>query len=101
MTNTVELLAPAGSREAFLGAISAGADAVYLAGQKFGARAYAGNFTEEELTESLREAHLLGRKIYLTVNTLTREEELPELTFGHEPEKGGIVMEVSYSEVLR
>lgn len=80
MTNTVELLAPAGSREAFLGALSAGADAVYLAGQKFGARAYAGNFTEEELTESLREAHLLGRKIYLTVNTLTREEELPELT---------------------
>ncbi|MBQ5361002.1 MAG: U32 family peptidase, partial [Lachnospiraceae bacterium] len=80
MTHTVELLAPAGSREAFLGALSAGADAVYLAGQKFGARAYAGNFTEEELTESLREAHLLGRKIYLTVNTLTREEELPELT---------------------
>ena len=79
MTHTVELLAPAGSREAFLGALSAGADAVYLAGQKFGARAYAGNFTEEELTESLREAHLLGRKIYLTVNTLTREEELPEL----------------------
>lgn len=80
MMHTVELLAPAGSREAFLGALSAGADAVYLAGQKFGARAYAGNFTEEELILSLREAHLLGRKIYLTVNTLTREEELPELT---------------------
>jgi putative protease len=80
MMHTVELLAPAGSREAFLGAVSAGADAVYLAGQKFGARAYAGNFTEEELIVSLKEAHLLGRKIYLTVNTLTREEELPELT---------------------
>ena len=79
MMHKVELLAPAGSREAFLGALSAGADAVYLAGQKFGARAYAGNFTEEELEISLREAHLLGRKIYLTVNTLTREEELPEL----------------------
>ncbi len=79
MMHKVELLAPAGSREAFLGALSAGADAVYLAGQKFGARAYAGNFTEEELALSLREAHLLGRRIYLTVNTLTREEELPEL----------------------
>ena len=74
-----ELLAPAGSREAFIGAVSAGADAVYLAGQRFGARAYADNFSTQELLEALEEAHLLGRKIYLTANVLTREKELPEL----------------------
>ena len=73
-----ELLAPAGSREAFLGALRAGADAFYLAGQRFGARAYAQNFTEEEIIESLKEAHLLGRRIYLTANVLTRQEELAE-----------------------
>ncbi len=74
-----ELLAPAGSREAFIGAVNAGADAVYLAGQRFGARAYADNFSTQELLEALEEAHLLGRKIYLTANVLTREKELPEL----------------------
>ncbi len=75
-----ELLAPAGNMEAFRGALNAGADAVYLAGQSFGARAYAGNFTEEELREALQRAHLFGVRIYLTVNTLTRQEELAELT---------------------
>ena len=75
----VELLAPAGSRESFLGALAAGADAFYLAGQKFGARAYADNFSAEELDQTIREAHLFGKKVYLTVNTLTREDELPEL----------------------
>ena len=73
-----ELLAPAGSREAFLGALRAGADAFYLAGQRFGARAYAQNFTEEEIRQSLEEAHLVGRRIYLTANVLTRPEELEE-----------------------
>ena len=76
----VELLAPAGGMEAFRGALNAGADAVYLAGQQFGARAYAGNFTEEELGEVLERAHLFGVRIYLTVNTLTRQSELPLLT---------------------
>ena len=75
----VELLAPAGNREAFTGAISAGADAVYLGGEQFGARAYADNFSAEEIRRALMEAHILGRKIYLTANVLTREEELPEL----------------------
>ena len=73
-----ELLAPAGSREAFKGAVSAGADAVYLGGMKFGARAYAANFSEEEIITSLREAHILGKKIYLTLNILTRESEMEE-----------------------
>ncbi len=79
-TAKVELLAPAGSREAFLGALSAGADAVYLGMEKFGARAYAENFSEEDLITTIRQAHLFGARIYLTVNTLTKETELPELT---------------------
>ena len=75
----VELLAPAGSKEAFLGAIHAGADAVYLAGNKYGARAYADNFSEEELLYCIRYAHIWGRKVYLTVNTLLKENELLDL----------------------
>ncbi|MBP3737104.1 MAG: U32 family peptidase, partial [Lachnospiraceae bacterium] len=73
-----ELLSPAGDRACFVGALSAGADAVYLAGQKFGARAYAGNFTSVELITSIREAHALHRRVYLTANILTREDELDE-----------------------
>ena len=69
----VELLAPAGNKEAFYGAIHAGADAVYLGGNRFGARAYADNFTEEELISCIRYAHLWGKKVYLTVNTLVKE----------------------------
>ncbi len=75
----VELLAPAGNEEALIGALNAGADAVYLGGPKFGARAYADNFTEESLLRGIRTAHILGKRIYLTVNILTRQEELPEL----------------------
>lgn len=75
----VELLAPAGSKEAFLGAIHAGADAVYLAGNKYGARAYADNFSEEDLLFAIRYAHIWGRKVYLAVNTLMKEKELQEL----------------------
>ena len=74
-----ELLSPAGNEEGFYGAVHAGADAVYLAGARFGARAYADNFTTESLTACIRYAHLLGRKIYLTVNTLLKEDELSEL----------------------
>ena len=75
----VELLSPAGNEEGFYGAVHAGADAVYLAGGRFGARAYADNFTSETLVACIRYAHLLGRKIYLTVNTLLKEDELTEL----------------------
>lgn len=75
----VELLAPAGSPAAFYGAVHAGADAVYLAGSRFGARAYAENFTTEELKKCIRYGHLLGRKVYLAVNTLVKEQELDEL----------------------
>ena len=74
-----ELLAPAGNIEGFYGAVSAGANAVYLAGNRFGARAYADNFSTEQLVECIRYAHLLGRKVYLTVNTLLKEAEMSEL----------------------
>ena len=74
-----ELLAPAGNYESFLGAIHAGADAVYLAGQRFGARAYADNFSTEELCRAIRYAHLSGRKVYLTLNTLVKESEFSEI----------------------
>ncbi len=72
----VELLAPAGNFVALKGAINAGADAVYLGGEKYGARAYADNFSREEICEGIHLAHELGRKIYLTVNTLIKENEL-------------------------
>lgn len=75
----VELLAPAGNFACFRAAINAGADAVYLGGEKFGARAYAGNFSSEEIVDALRIAHIFGRKIYLTVNTLVKESEFHEL----------------------
>lgn len=75
----VELLAPAGSWEGFRGAVHAGADAVYIGGKKYGARAYAENFTDEEVCLAIRYAHLFGRKLYLTVNTLLKESEMAEL----------------------
>ena len=78
--NRVELLAPAGSPAAFYGAVNAGADAVYLGGDRFGARAYAENFTQEELVACIQYGRLFGVKVYLTVNTLLKEEELEELT---------------------
>ena len=71
-----ELLAPAGSLEICKAVIDAGADAVYLGGDKFGARAYAKNFTRENLLEALDYAHLYGRKIFLTVNTLLKNREI-------------------------
>ncbi len=79
MEKCVELLAPAGNYEAFLGAVNAGADAVYLGGNKFSARAYADNFTVEEICHALHIAHFYGKKIYLTVNTLIKDNEFEEL----------------------
>lgn len=73
-----ELLAPAGSYEALTAALAAGADAVYLGGAAFGARAYAKNLTEEEILRAIDFVHLHGKKLYLTVNTLFKEEELEE-----------------------
>lgn len=71
-----ELLAPAGSLDVCRAVIHAGADAVYLGGSRFSARAYAENFTSEELLEAIDYAHLHGRKIYLTINTLFKQPEI-------------------------
>jgi len=65
-----ELLAPAGNYEAFIAAVSNGADAVYLAAKSFGARAYADNFSLEELKDVVKYAHLRSVKIYVTMNTI-------------------------------
>lgn len=78
MKRKIEILSPAGSYESMKAAIAAGADAVYIGGSRFGARAYADNLTEEQLLEAIDYVHLHGRKIYLTVNTLLKEKELRE-----------------------
>ena len=76
-----ELLSPAGSYEIFEAAIGAGADAVYVGGPAFGARAYAQNFTQEELIAAIETAHIHNRKLYLTVNTLLKNRELDDQLF--------------------
>lgn len=75
----VELLAPAGSFEALKAAVENGADAVYLAGSSFGARAYAENFTRDIMREAVRFAHLRGTAVHVTVNTIVDDSELTEL----------------------
>lgn len=74
-----EILAPAGNMACLYAAINAGADAVYLAGNAFGARAYAGNFNNDELLHAIEIAHLYGVKVYLTVNTLLKNNEIKHL----------------------
>ena len=74
-----ELLSPAGNMECLKAAVLNGADAVYLGGKSFGARAYAGNFSDEEMIEAVRYAHLYGIKIYVTVNTIIYNNEIHEL----------------------
>ncbi len=72
-----ELLAPAGTMECFYAAVSAGADAVYVGGELFSARAYAGNLSREELARAVVYAHANGVKLYVAVNILLYDEELP------------------------
>ena len=74
-----ELLSPAGNFEKMKMAFLYGADAVYLAGERFGMRAAAGNFTLEELDRAVEYAHARGKKLYLALNTLPREPEYPAL----------------------
>ena len=76
MKKDFELLAPAGSFEILKAVIEAGADAVYVGGSRFGARAYANNFSEEELLEAIDYVHLRGKKLFLTVNTLFKNNEI-------------------------
>lgn len=75
----IELLAPAGSFESMKAAVAAGADAVYMGGTRFGARAYADNPDQDRLLEAIDYVHLHGCRLYMTVNTLFKERELEEL----------------------
>ena len=75
----IELLAPAGNRKMLEAAIHNGADAVYLSGKLYGARAYANNFTEEEIIEAIKYAHLYGVKIFVTINTIIKEQDVDNL----------------------
>ena len=75
----MELLAPAGNFEKFLTAIHFGADAVYMAGGKYGLRAFAGNFDENEMRKAVEIAHEKGRKVYVTLNIIARDEDFEEL----------------------
>lgn len=77
-TELPELLAPAGSMEALFAAVEAGADAVYLGGRLYGARAFAKNFDEEEIRTAVRYCHLYGVRVYVTVNTLLFDKELSD-----------------------
>lgn len=102
----IELLAPAGNYSAFVGAVNAGADAVYLAGKMFGARAYADNFGDEELLRALDYAHIHGSKIYMTVNTLLKNKEIDLLCdyiapFYKEGLDGCIIQDMGVFRVLK
>ena len=74
-----ELLAPAGSFEALVAAVAAGADAVYVGGRRFGARAFAKNFDVDELSRAVSYCHLHGVRLYVTVNTLIEDREMGEV----------------------
>lgn len=83
MERQLELLAPAGTYEAFLEVIAAGADAVYFGGSRFGARAYAGNLDQDEALSAIDFAHMRGKRAYLAVNTLLKEKEIEEQLYGY------------------
>lgn len=76
----IELLAPAGSKASLRAAVQSGADAVYLGGDKFGARQSAENFSAEEMQKWVQYCHLYGVDVHVTVNTLIKEREIPSLT---------------------
>ena len=78
-SGSVELLAPAGSVEALRAACIAGADAVYIGGNRFGARAYADNPDKESLLGAIDLVHRLGKRLYLTVHTLLKDQEIDEI----------------------
>ena len=79
LNRNIELLAPAGSVTGLKAVIAAGADAVYIGGSRFGARAYAANPGEDDLLAAIDYAHLRGVKVYMTVNTLLKDSEMEDL----------------------
>lgn len=83
MKNNIEILAPAGSLDTLYAGINAGADAIYIGGTKFGARAYADNPDEYNLLQAIDYVHFNNRKIYLTVNTLIKNNEIEEQLYDY------------------
>ena len=79
----MELLAPAGNFDTLKAVIAAGADAVYVGGGMFGARAYAKNFTQEELLDAIDYVHLYDRKLHLTINTLLKNKEIEQQLYDY------------------
>ncbi|MCQ2530787.1 MAG: U32 family peptidase [Lachnospiraceae bacterium] len=101
-----EILAPAGTWEALDAAVKAGANAIYVGGSQFSARAYAGNFDQEELLKAIDYCHLFGVKLYMAVNTLLKPEEISGLASYIEPfykagVDGIIVQDAGVIQVLR
>jgi len=92
-----ELLAPVGNMECLKAAINAGCDAVYLAGRNFGARSFAGNFSNEELIDAINISHLYGVKVYVTVNTLVYDIEVDRflnyIDFLHKNNADAVIMQ--------
>lgn len=102
----IELLAPAGNMNCLKAAIEAGCDAVYLGGNMFGARAFAGNFSNDELIEAINYAHLYGVKVYLTVNTIIYENEVERfidyVRFVHENNIDAVIIQdIGMFDLLR
>ena len=97
MPHDIELLAPAGTWEALEAAVNAGANAVYLGGKAFGARAYASNFDRDEMEKAVYFCHMHHVRLYVTVNTLVDDKELPELedylVFLHNVGVDGIIVQ--------
>ena len=93
----VELLSPVGNMECLYQAVHNGADAVYLGGKLFGARKYAGNFTNEQLVKAINYAHIYGVKVYVTANTIIYNDEIEEfvkyLTFLHKNNVDAVIMQ--------
>ena len=76
--SNVELLAPAGTFEAFVAAVQNGANAVYIGGERFGARAFAANFSDEEIIKAVKYAHIRDVRVYVTVNTLIKDDDFAD-----------------------
>lgn len=101
-----ELLAPAGDMNCLKAAIKAGCDAVYLGGKMFGARSFAGNFTNEELIEAIKYAHLYGVKVYLTINTIIYESKVDNflnfVRFAHQNNIDAVIIQdIGMFDLLR
>ena len=102
----VELLAPAGNMDSLKAAVMAGCDAVYLGGVLFGARAFAGNFTNEEIVYAINYAHLYGVKVYVTINTIIYDSEverfLDYVRFLHENNVDAVIIQdIGMFDLLR